>query len=156
MESINIQGRETLNIKNIVFDYNGTIAVDGILNEYVKKNLVELSKKFNIYILTADTYGNVQQQCRDLPIKIETFPKGNATKYKKDFVHSLDSKNTVVVGNGMNDIEMFKEAVLSVAVIGEEGCAGRLLLESDIVVKDINSAFILFQNTNRIIATLRD
>ncbi len=62
----------------------------------------------------------------------------------------------MVIGNGMNDIEMFKSAILSVAVIGEEGCAGKLIAQSDIVVSSIEKVFSMIENTNRIVATLRD
>ncbi len=62
----------------------------------------------------------------------------------------------MVIGNGMNDIEMFKVATLSIAVIGEEGCAGKLIVQSDIVVSSIEKVFFMIENTNRIVATLRD
>lgn len=48
----------------------------------------------------------------------------------------------MVIGNGMNDIEMFKVATLSIAVIGEEGCAGKLIVQSDIVVSSIEKVFL--------------
>ncbi len=154
---IEIPGRDNLNIKNIVFDYNGTVAEDGIMSLQTKENLKKISEKLKVYIITADTYGNVKKQCEGLPLIVETFPKGNATFYKKSFVEKLGgAEETMVIGNGMNDIEMFKVATLSIAVIGEEGCAGKLILESDIVVKSIENVFSMIQNTNRIVATLRD
>ncbi|EPS51835.1 hypothetical protein CFSAN002367_03846 [Clostridium botulinum CFSAN002367] len=77
-----------------------------------------------------------------MPVSIETFPKGNATFYKKSFVEKLGPGETMVIGNGMNDIEMFKVATLSIAVIGEEGCAGKLIVQSDIVVSSIKKCFL--------------
>ncbi|WP_251861203.1 HAD hydrolase family protein [Clostridium sp. Marseille-Q2269] len=153
---IKIPGKYSINIKNIVFDYNGTLAEDGIMTTNTKENLKRISEKLNVYIITADTYGNVKKQCQGLPISIETFPKGSATLYKRIFVEKLGPEETMVIGNGMNDIEMFKTAVLSVAVIGEEGCAGKLITQSDIVVNKIESVFSMIYNTNRIVATLRD
>ncbi|EJO5346275.1 HAD hydrolase family protein [Clostridium botulinum] len=153
---IEIPGRDNINIKNIVFDYNGTVAEDGIMSLDIKENLKKISNKLNIYIITADTYGNVKKQCEGLPLSVETFPKGNATFYKRNFVEKLGPEETMVVGNGMNDIEMFKSAILSVAVIGAEGCAGKLITQSDIVVDKIEKVFSMIQNTNRIVATLRD
>ena len=66
-----ISGRETVEIENIVFDYNGTtIAVDGKILEGVKDTLLELKNRGrNIYILTADTYGTVERECRDIRCK---------------------------------------------------------------------------------------
>ncbi|GAA0745028.1 HAD family hydrolase [Clostridium oceanicum] len=156
MICVDIPGWDTLNIENIVFDYNGTVAVDGILTEKVKENLKKLSETLKIYIITADTYGNVRREAEGLPLAIETFSKGNATAYKKEFVEKLGSKKTVAVGNGKNDLEMFKKAVLSICVLGEEGCFSKSLIESDIVVKNIESVFAMFKNKNRIKATLRD
>ena len=52
---VEIPGRETLEIKDIVFDYNGTIAIDGKLIGDVSKNINELSSSFNFYVITADT-----------------------------------------------------------------------------------------------------
>ena len=59
---IEIPGRETLEIKDIVFDYNGTIAIDGKLIGDVSKNINELSSSFNFYVITADTYGTVKKE----------------------------------------------------------------------------------------------
>ncbi|NEZ76330.1 ATPase P [Clostridium botulinum] len=153
---VEIPGRDNLNIKNVVFDYNGTVAEDGIMSLDTKENLKKISEKLKVYIITADTYGNVKKQCEGLPVSIETFPKGNATFYKKSFVEKLGPGETMVIGNGMNDIEMFKVATFSIAVIGEEGCAGKLIVQSDIVVSSIEKVFSMIENTNRIVATLRD
>ncbi len=57
-----IPGRGDIEIENIVFDYNGTIAVDGKILAGVKGLLLELRKYVNIYILTADTYGTVKKR----------------------------------------------------------------------------------------------
>ena len=46
-----IPGREDLEIKNIVFDYNGTIAKDGKLIEGVKELINSLAEKADIFIL---------------------------------------------------------------------------------------------------------
>lgn len=50
---------------------------------------------------------------------------------------------------------MFDVADLSICIIEGEGCAGKLLSHSDIIVKSIDDAFELVFNTNRIKATLR-
>lgn len=36
---VEIPGRDNLNIKNVVFDYNGTVAEDGIMSLDTKENL---------------------------------------------------------------------------------------------------------------------
>ncbi len=42
---VEIPGRDNLNIKNIVFDYNGTVAEDGIIATQTKENLKKISEK---------------------------------------------------------------------------------------------------------------
>lgn len=156
MIEVDIPGRKKLLIENIVFDYNGTIAVDGILPEDIKESLMKIRENLNVYIITADTYGNVVNQCKELPIEVETFTEGNATVYKRKFVEKIGAEYTIAVGNGFNDAEMFKVSALSVAVIGEEGCCTGALINSHIVVKDIRDVFSMIMKRDRMRATLRD
>ncbi len=71
-------------------------------------------------------------------------------------MQSLGGDSTIVVGNGFNDIPMFKESMISIAVIEKEGCSGKLIAEADIVVKSIEDVFEMLLKTNRIKATLRN
>ncbi|AIS53457.1 hypothetical protein TKV_c23310 [Thermoanaerobacter kivui] len=156
MIKINIPGDKNLEIKNLVFDFNGTLAKDGILIDGVKEKIKELSyKSVDIYILTSDTYGTVKEQCKELPIKIEIFDKDNAAEDKKRIVDKLGKENTIVIGNGRNDVEMFKNSRLAIAVLGKEGCYTKALVYADIVVNDIIDAMDLLLNPNRLKATLR-
>lgn len=154
MIEIKIPGREELNIRNIVFDYNGTIALDGLMDDYVKKELTKLEKLVNVYILTADTFGTVRKECYDLGIEVKTFPGEGAATFKRNIVNSLEG-DTICVGNGFNDIEMFKVSSLSICIMGKEGCCGGLIAHSDIVVNSIKDVFDLIFNVDRIRATLR-
>lgn len=154
MLHVDIPGYKEFNFKNIIFDYNGTLAVGGKIDLYTRKKIIELSRVTNIYVLTADTYGNVQKECGDLPLIIKTFPCDKAANSKKDIVTSIDGES-ICIGNGYNDIEMFKVADLSICIIGGEGCSGKLLSHSDIVVNSRESLFELFFYTDRIRATLR-
>ena len=45
---LEIPGREPIEIKNVVFDYNGTIAIDGQLIEGVDKIINELAGDINL------------------------------------------------------------------------------------------------------------
>lgn len=151
-----IPGRGNIEIQNIIFDYNGTIAVDGQLIEGVKDLINQLSKSVNIYILTADTYGSVISECGDINGKVLTFPNENAGKSKREIVQNLGGDCTLCVGNGYNDIPMFNEAALSIAVIGGEGASGKLLVEADIVTRSILETLRILLNGNMIKATLRN
>lgn len=156
MINIDIPGREVLKIKNIVFDYNGTIAEDGILIPKVKDRIYQLvDKNLNVYVLTADTNGSVRDECQGLPVSIEIFNRENASKEKKRIVESLGKDLTISIGNGFNDVDMFKSTALSIVVIGKEGCYSKAIFESDIVVLDIVDAIDLILKPNRIKATLR-
>ncbi len=150
-----IPGMGEIKIKNIVFDYNGTVAVDGKLIEGVKESLIGLKNFADIYILTADTYGTVKAQCSNLGIDVKTFPKENAGIFKKKIVEELDAKSTICVGNGINDIEMFKICGISIATIEGEGCSGKLLMHTDIAVKSIENAIELILSEDKMKATLR-
>lgn len=151
-----IPGRENIQIENIVFDYNGTIAVDGQLIDGIEELFLELETYANIYILTADTYGTVVEECRDIPGKVLTFPGENAGESKRDIVRKLGSNRTMVVGNGFNDLPMFEEGVLSIAVMEEEGTSGKLLSQADIVSRNIIETINIILSKNKIKATLRN
>ena len=91
-------------------------------------------------------------ECEDLGIRIETVGSGDG---KGSLIRGLGASNTVCIGNGRNDIEMFEESALSVAVIGDEGCAAKAAAAADIIAKDIEAAFSLLPKPARITATLR-
>lgn len=151
-----IPGREDIEIENIVFDYNGTIAVDGKILEGVKELLFQLDNDVEIYILTADTYGTVEKECREIKGKVLTFPNDNAGDFKKNIVKKLGGSKTICVGNGYNDIPMFKESVISIAVIEGEGVSGELLLSADIVTRSIINAIEIILNEKKMKAVLRN
>lgn len=155
MIRVDIPGRESLQLRHLVFDFNGTIAVDGRIVEHIKKQLVELSKVIDIYVITADTYGLAQEECKKLDLQVITVPTGCAGIHKRELVKKLGSKLTAVIGNGFNDIDMFKEAKLSVAVIEGEGACSKLIINSDIVTRSIDDALNLFLKSNHIKANLR-
>jgi P-type E1-E2 ATPase len=156
MITYEIPGRGNIGIQNIIFDYNGTIAVDGKLIEGVKDLINQLSKSVNIYILTADTYGSVISECGEINGKVLTFPNENAGKSKREIVKKLGGDCTLSVGNGYNDIPMFNEAALSIAVIEGEGASGKLLVQADIVTRSILETLEILLNGNMVKATLRN
>lgn len=156
MITVNIPGKGKMTIENIVLDFNGTIAADGKLKEGIEERLRKLADQgIKIFILTADTYGHAKEQCKGLPVTLEVFDKENAALSKREIVNKIGSKVTVTIGNGNNDVEMFEESVLSVAVIGDEGCATKAIFASDIICKNIGDAIDLVLYPSRIKATLR-
>lgn len=154
MIKIEIPGRDTLNIEQLVLDYNGTIAEDGNLINGVEERLARIRDSVEIYILTADTYGTVRSQCEHMGIHVETFPRAGAAKCKLEIVKSL-GENTMCIGNGFNDVLMFDQADLSIAVIEKEGLYAGLLNHADVVTTSILDALDLLLHTDRLRATLR-
>lgn len=150
-----IPGRGELKIENIVLDYNGTIAVDGKIIEGVKELLTQLKEYVNIYVLTADTYGTVREELKDIDVKVLTFPSERAGASKKEIVMELDGNKTICIGNGYNDLPMFKECILSIAVIEGEGAYGKLIANADIVTRSILDALDIVLNKEKVKATLR-
>jgi len=155
MINIKVPGRCEYKIENIVFDYNGTIAVNGKIIPSIAENLAILSNMANVYVLTADTYGSASMECRALKLTVKTFPNDKAADYKAKIVEELGKDNTVCFGNGYNDIRMFKAAALSIAVLENEGMCSKLLAESDIMVKSMEDGINLLLNPKALIATLR-
>ena len=63
---VRIPGSETLQIDNLVLDYNGTLATDGFLDEGVAERLEKLaSSGLSLHVITADTSGTVAAECSD-------------------------------------------------------------------------------------------
>ena len=155
MNEIIIPNYKTLIVTNIVLDYNGTIAKDGLLKEEVKPLLKKLTKEYKIHVITADTFGSVQTQLKGYDVSVKILNTDNHTLEKSEFVQSLNAVNTVAIGNGNNDALMIQNAVVGVALLGDEGCSSKTLLQSDITCKSIKDALELFLNTKRLIATLR-
>ena len=155
MNEIIIPNYKTLRVTNIVLDYNGTIAKDGLLKEEVKDLLKKLSEKYKLHVITADTFGSVKSQLKGYDINVKILTTDNHTQEKAEFIKSLNSDNTVAVGNGNNDILMLENAVVGIAILGDEGCSSKTLMASDITCKSIKDALELFLNTKRLIATLR-
>lgn len=154
MITIEIPGRAPLAIRSLVLDYNGTIARDGILLEEVLPRVAKLREMLDIYVLTADTYGTVAQQCAVMGIAVQTFPREDAAVCKEKIVRELQG-GVFAVGNGFNDILMFDAADLSVAVLKREGLCASLLLHADVLVTSPADALDLLLFPDRLRATLR-
>ncbi|KNZ41585.1 HAD family hydrolase [Acetobacterium bakii] len=152
---LDIPGYETIQVKSVTFDFNGTLAADGILVPGVSERLVKLANLANIYILTANTFGTAGDQCRDLPVKMEIFSNANISEKKMNFVEKIGPETTIAIGNGRNDRLMFEKSALSIIVMGKEGCYIKSMLTADIIVNNPIDAIDLLLKSDRIVATLR-
>jgi soluble P-type ATPase len=155
MIELNIPNYGLLKIKSIVLDYNGTIAIDGNLIPRVREKIIELAKKVEIFILTADTYGNATKFFTNIPCEVVVTKQEDQALEKLNFVKSIGLETCCAIGNGNIDQYMLKEAKLGIAVCQQEGLAVQALLNSDIIVNNIEDAFDLLIKTDRLKATLR-
>lgn len=152
---VSIPGQDVLLINHLVLDFNGTVALDGVILPVVKEKLIELAKLMKIYVLTADSNGSAAKECEGLPVELHIIGPKNQKEEKRNFVRTI-TPGITVFGNGVNDELMFREADLSIAVIGKEGCATTTLLASKIVVNDIVDGLDLLLMHHRLIPTLRN
>ncbi len=155
MITLDIPGRGRLTLKNIVLDFNGTIALDGIILPGVKERLKALSADLDIYVLTADTNGTCRSACSDINCNIEIFTEKLCATEKLNFIKSLGAHGTVTIGNGNNDSLMLAGAALGIIVLGPEGASVKALTAADVVVTDITSGLDILLYPKRLLATLR-
>jgi soluble P-type ATPase len=157
MINLSVPGREMkLELKNLVLDLNGTLALDGILLEGVESRVGLLKKELEIYLLTSDTLGCGSVVAEELGIPIFKVGSEQGGEDKLDFLNTVGAEETIVIGNGFNDRLVLEHAALSIAVIGGEGCCVQALQKADIVVNNILDALDLLLKPMRIVATLRD
>lgn len=152
---LEIPNFKTLKITDIVCDYNGTIAKDGIVLPEVKALFDQLCRHYTLHVITADTFGSVNAQLEGYGAQIKILSSSNHTGEKSDFVRELGADSCIAIGNGNNDALMLETAAIGIAMMGDEGCSKDALLYSDIVCKNISEALSLLLETKRLIATLR-
>jgi soluble P-type ATPase len=155
MIEIDVPGYQTLQLKHLVLDYNGTIACDGALIAGVKQSLTASANKLQVHIVTADTFGKADAYLKGLSCQLSVLSADAQDIGKLNYVKGLGAEHVVCVGNGRNDRLMLKEAALGIAVILKEGAAADTVAAADIVCTDIVSALELLHNPLRLIATLR-
>jgi len=155
MLELHIPGFKNLRLAHLVLDYNGTLACDGRPLEGVQERVEALAADLTIHILTADTFGTVQDRAAEWPCKVEIIPRDREAEEKATYIQGLGAEGTVAVGNGRNDRLMLKDAALGIAVIQTEGTAREALLAADLVVPGLVEALDLLLHPQRLKATLR-
>jgi soluble P-type ATPase len=153
--NISIPGYGDLNLQHVVMDYNGTLAVDGVLIPGVKTALDELARHMTLHVLTADTFGKAKAGLEGILCTLSILPESDQQAGKLDYVRSLGVEKTVSIGNGRNDQRMLKASRLGIAVVLGEGASMETLMNADIVCTSIVSALELLVHPLRLTATLR-
>ena len=152
---ITIPHYKTLSLRHVVLDYNGTLAEDGVLKEEARSRLETLAERYNVHVITSDTFGSVEKELAGNDVTVVVLQSEDHTAEKASYIDTLGRIHCAAVGNGHNDAQMLKEAALGIALIGDEGCSTQTLLSSDIVCTSIADALQLLVSNKRLIATLR-
>ena len=155
MIELNIPGHGVIQLHHLVCDVNGTLALDGYLIDGVERSLLKLGDRLTLHLLTADTHGKQDAIDRQLGLQAVRIPAGNEGQAKGDFVRNLGSDRVAAIGQGANDAEMLRTAILGICLMSPEGLAIETLSAADIAVDNITNALALLEHPMRLVASLR-
>lgn len=153
---IEIPGSANYDLKYVVCDYNGTIAIDGAFKAGIKNLFNKLTKLgFKIFVVTADTHGDAKSKLKGVKCDLHVLSSNKHDEEKLQFVQDLGAQSVIAFGNGRNDRLMLKEAAIGVAVLQKEGLCVETLNAADLMVTNITDGLNLLLNQKRLIASLR-
>ena len=155
MISVDIPGFGQLELAYLVSDYNGTLALDGVLLPGVAEALFGLATIIDVHVITADTFGLARSQLSGLPVSLTVTPVEHQAETKLEFITRLGAASSVAIGNGRNDRLMLEAAAVGIALIQGEGGSAASLASADIVCTGVLDALALLQHPKRLTATLR-
>jgi P-type E1-E2 ATPase len=155
MLSIMIPGFGDLKLEHAVFDYNGTLAISGVLIQDVAVQLNALSAHLQIHIITGDSFGKAKEELADINCQLTILAPENQGIAKEKYLDKLNPSSVVAIGNGRNDVYMLKKACLGMVIIGDEGAAKEAIEAADVVAPNIFKALDLLTEPRKLIATLR-
>lgn len=155
MWRIEVPGNGVVELRYLLLDFNGTIAVDGKLIEGVGPRLAALARDLEVHLLTADTFGTARQATAGLPVRLTAVRGVGGGEDKARVVRELGAVHVAAVGNGFNDVAMLREAALGILVIGVEGASAAALGAARVVTMRIEDALDLLLHPQRLVATLR-
>lgn len=156
MIEVDIPGVGRYQLQHVVMDYNGTLAIGGLLLDGLEQSLAKLAERVQCHVVTADTFGLAGRQLAGLPCRLTVLPAGRQAQAKQRYVRDLGANTCVAIGNGRNDRLMLQEAAIGIALVQAEGAAAQALHSADIVCPDANDALSLLLEPRRLVATLRD
>jgi len=146
--------QSSIEIKTIVLDLNGTLAVNGQLVVGVAERIERLKNElgFRLILLSGDQRGNGSFIANALGID---FRKANSREEKECAILEYDCKTTAAIGNARIDIGTFKQAKIAIATLQGEGIHTGILKEVDIIVPSILDALDLFIDPDSFKATMK-
>lgn len=150
-----IPGFGQLRLTELVCDFNGTLAVDGMLAPRIRQRLDMLADRVHIHVVTGDTFGTARAECDGLQCQVVVLAAKDQDAAKARFAESLGAARVVAVGNGRNDRLLLAAAALGIGICGREGIAAEALRACDVVVRNPIDALDLLLKPARLVATLR-
>lgn len=100
MISVSIPGWGDLDIEYMVIDYNGTVAVDGKPKDGVKELLEKISRYIKLFIITSDTYGNIDNEGTTVGFRIIKVGKEGSGREKARIIRELGPEKVVAIETG--------------------------------------------------------
>lgn len=155
MLEIDIPGVGNLQLKHLICDYNGTLALDGRLIDGVAQRLEVLGRSLALHVVTGDPLGTAERELAALDVNLLVLSDNDQAIFKEDYLRTLGMHGVVAIGNGSNDRHMLQKSALGIAVIGPEGASSVALGAADLVALDILSALDMLTHPQRIITSLR-
>lgn len=149
---VDIPGRGPLELAHLVLDVNGTLTSRGLLLVGVRERIAELRKRLESHLVSADTFGSLDEVAAGLGLEARIASEGQA---KVRFLDELGRGRCAAIGNGANDAAMLTAAALGIAVVGSEGASAAALRAADVVCASILDALDLLLDERLLVATLR-
>ncbi len=155
MIAINVPGLADMRLNYLVLDFNGTLAADGKLIRGTATRLNAISRRLELHVVTADTFGSASAQLSNIRCALHIVKGAHQDVQKERMVRKLGPEHTVCIGNGRNDMRMLKASRLGICVVGSEGASASAMSAADICVTGITDALEMLLKTERVKATLR-
>jgi P-type E1-E2 ATPase len=149
---IEIPGRPPLSLDHVVLDVNGTLTDRGRLLDGVGGCVERLRSHVGVLLVSADTFGTLEQIGEDLGVETRTVRGGVD---KRRLVEEFGPERTAVIGNGTNDGPALAAAAVGLAVLGPEGTSGDAVRTADVLCRSVVEAVELLLDPNALAATLR-
>ena len=156
MIELNIPGQGQIELEHLVCDVNGTLAVDGKLQDGLVRGFSTLKDRLEIHLITADMHGRQETIDRQLNLEAVRINSGEEALQKAAYIEQIGAGRVVAIGQGANDAGMLKNAQIGICVLSPEGTAVETLLAADLVVSSINNALELLEKPLRLVANLRE
>lgn len=156
MLTVNLPGRDPLELAHLVLDLNGTIAFHGKIFPGVPDLLSALQSKLEIHVVSADTRGTLSTIAAELGVRYHRLPRQRPEPDEKaEYIQKLGPGHVVFVGNGANDQRALAGARVGIVVVGSEGAAVPAILGADVVVTSPLDALALLRDPRALVATIR-